>query len=253
MSNFSIPKHLLLAGAAVMAFAMPAHAQLDSALSAAKSSTAASAASQQRVEQMDDDADSMIREYRAVLQQKDNIALFVDQQDIYLRSQTSEIESLNRQLGTVEQIKQGMSPMMLKMAAELQDSINADLPFRLAERKARMDRIMNVLADPEVSPAEQYRQVLNGFKIEVTYGQGLDSYEGVHPTRPGNVVNFLRFGRTALLYISKDETEIARYNLETRSWDALDSGEALALRKAIRVANGEAAPEVVFAPVVVGN
>jgi len=181
---------------------------------------------------MDDDADSMIREYRAVLQQKDNIALFVDQQDIYLRSQTAEIESLNRQLGTVEQIKQGMSPMMLKMAAALQDSINADLPFRLAERKARMDRIMNVLADPEVSPAEQYRQVLNGFKIEVTYGQGLDSYEGVHPTRPGNVVNFLRFGRTALLYISKDESEIARYNLETRGWDAVDAGEALALRKA---------------------
>lgn len=253
MSNFSIPKHILLAGAAVMAFAMPAHAQLDSALSAAKSSTAASAASQQRVESMDDDADSMIREYRAVLQQKDNIALFVDQQDIYLSSQKAEIQSLNRQLGTVEQIKQGMSPMMLKMAAKLEDSINADLPFRLSERKARMERIKNVLADPNVPPAEQYRQVLNGFKIEVTYGQGLDSYEGTHPTRPGNVVNFLRFGRTALLYISKDESEIARYNLSAKSWDVLDGGEALALRKAIRVAKGEAAPEVVFAPVVVGN
>ena len=253
MSNFSITKHILLAGATVMAFAVPAHAQLDSALSAAKSSTAASAASQQRVEQMDDDADSMIREYRAVLQQKDNIALFVDQQDIYLRSQTAEIESLNRQLGTVEQIKQGMSPMMLKMAAALEDSVNADMPFRLAERKARVERIKNVLANPDVSPAEQYRQVLNGFKIEVTYGQGLDSYEGVHPTRPGNVVNFLRFGRTALLYISKDESEIARYNLATKSWDVLSGGEALALRKAIRVAKGEAAPEVVYAPVVVGN
>lgn len=253
MSNFSITKHILLAGATVMAFAAPAHAQLDSALSAAKSSTAASAASQQRVETMDDDADSMIREYRAVLQQKDNIALFVDQQDIYLRSQTAEIESLNSQLGTVEQIKQGMSPMMLRMAAALEDSVNADLPFRVAERQARIERIKAVLSDPEVSPAEQYRQVLNGFKIEVTYGQGLDSYEGVHPTRPGNVVNFLRFGRTALLYITKDESEIARYNLATKSWDPISSGEALALRKAIRVANGEAAPEVVFAPVVVGN
>jgi len=184
----------------------------------------------------DDAADSAIREYRAVLQQKDNIALFVDQQDIYLRSQTAEIDSLNNQLDTVEQIKQGMSPMMLKMAAALEDSVNADLPFRLA-----------------VSPAEQYRQVLNGFKIEVTYGQGLDSYEGVHPTRPGNVVNFLRFGRTALLFISKDETEIARYNLETKSWDPIDSNQAIPLRKAIRIAKGESAPDLVFAPIVVGN
>lgn len=253
MSNFSITKHALLAGAAMLALAAPAHAQLDSALSAAKSSTAASAASQQRVETMDDEADNMIREYRAVLQQKDNIALFVDQQDIYLQSQRAEIDSLNNQLGTVEQIKQGMSPMMLKMAAALEDSINADLPFRLAERKARVDRIKNVLADPDVSPAEQYRQVLNGFKIEVTYGQGLDSYEGVHPTRPGNVVNFLRFGRTSLLYITKDESEVARYNLSSRSWDVLSGDEALGLRKAIRVANGEAAPEVVYAPIVVGN
>ncbi len=236
-----------------MAFAVPAHAQLDSALSAAKSSTAASAASQQRVETMDDEADTMIREYRAVLQQKDNIALFVDQQDIYLQSQKAEIASLKRQLGTVEQIKQGMSPMMLKMAAALEDSVEADLPFRLNERRARIERIKNVLADPNVSPAEQYRQVLNGFKIEVTYGQGLDSYEGAHPTRPGNVVNFLRFGRTSLLYITKDESEVARYNLASRSWDVVSGDESLGLRKAIRVANGEAAPEVVFAPIVIGN
>ena len=131
--------------------------------------------------------------------------------------------------------------------------IRDSLPFRLSERRARIERIKNVLADPEVSPAEQYRQVLNGFKIEVTYGQGLDSYEGVHPTRPGNIVNFLRFGRTSLLYISKDETEIARYNISTKSWDSVDGGEALALRKAIRIANGEAAPDMVYAPVIVGN
>jgi len=102
--------------------AAPASAQLESALNTAKASTSASAASQQRVERLDDEADTAVREYRAVLQQKDNIALFVAQQDIFLQSQKSEIASLRRQLGTVEQIKQGMSPMMLKMAAEIEDS-----------------------------------------------------------------------------------------------------------------------------------
>lgn len=255
MSNFSIAKHLMLTGAAALAFAVPAHAQLDSALSAAKSSTASSAASQQRVEQMDDDADQAIREYRAVLQQKDNIALFVDQQDIYLQSQKAEIVSLNKQLGTVEQIKQGMSPMMLKMAAALEDAVEADIPFRMVERRDRIARIKAVLGDPDVSPAEQYRQVLNGFKIEVSYGQGLDSYEGAQPEAgmEGNVVNFLRFGRTSFVYITKDESVIKRFDTESREWVELDKGQALALRKAIRVANKEAAPEVVFAPVVVGN
>jgi len=173
--------------------------------------------------------------------------------DIFLQSQKSEIASLRRQLGTVEQIKQGMSPMMLKMAAEIEDSIKADMPFNLAERLARVDRMKNTLSDPNVSPAEQYRQVLNAFKIEVSYGQGIDSYEGMHPTKPGNVVNFLRFGRVSLIYMTKDESEVGRYNLDTKSWDILSGADALALRKAIRISRGEAAPDVVFAPVSVGN
>lgn len=251
MLKSTIAKRLMLASAAGLLFAAPAQAQLESALSTAKASTAASAASQRAVEEADDAADQASREYRAVLQQKDNIALFVAQQDIYLQSQTSEIQSLRNQLGTVEQIKQGMSPMMLKMAVKLEDAINSDLPFNMAERKARMEDVKTVLADPDVSPAEQYRRVLNAYKIEVSYGQGIDSYEGVHPTRPGNVVNFIRFGRTSLVYVTKDETEVAKYNLETKSWDVLAGADALALRQAIRIAKGEAAPAIVYAPVTI--
>jgi len=253
MLKSSIAKRLMLAGAAGLMMTTPASAQLESALNTAKASTSASAASQQRVERLDDEADTAVREYRAVLQQKDNIALFVAQQDIFLQSQKSEIESLRRQLGTVEQIKQGMSPMMLKMAAEIEDSINADMPFNLSERLARVERMKSTLADPDVSPAEQYRQVLNAFKIEVSYGQGIDSYEGMHPTKPGNVVNFLRFGRVSLVYMTKDESEVGRYNLDTQSWDVVTGADALALRKAIRISRGEAAPDVVFAPVTVSN
>lgn len=253
MSNFSIAKRLLLASALGLAFAAPASAQLENALSTAKASTAASSASQRQVEKLDDEADEMVREYRAVLQQKDNIALFVDQQDIYLQSQQAEIDSLNNQLATVESIKQGMVPMMLKMTAAIEDAINADVPFKRKERLERVARLQATLADPDVSPAEQYRQVLNAFKVEVAYGQGLDSYEGVHPTKPGNVVNFLRYGRVALVYMTKDESEVARYNTEDGSWEQLGGGQALDVRKAIRVAKGEAAPDIVYAPVSVSQ
>ena len=246
-------KRLWLAGAIGMMCASPASAQLESAVQAASASTRASAASQQTVTKLDDAADTAIREFRAVLQQKDNIALFVAQQEIFRESQISDIASLKRQLGTVDQIKQGMSPMMLKMAAALEDSIDNDLPFNLKERKARMEDVKNTLVNPDVSPAEQYRRVLNAFKIEVSYGQGIDSYEGVHPTRPGNVVNFIRFGRTSFVYISKDESELARYSLESKSWEPLTGADAIQMRQAIRVAKGEAAPDIVYAPVVVGN
>jgi len=250
MSKLSIAKRMLLSGAVGLALAVPAHAQLDSALSVAKSSTAASAASQERVASSDDAADTAVREFRAVQQQIDNIKLFVDQQNIFLASQKGEIDSLNNQLGTVESIKQGMVPMMLRMTIALEDSIKSDVPFLLEERLERVQRVKEALSNPNVSPAEQYRIVLNAFKIEVSYGQGLDSYEGAHPTRPGNVVNFLRFGRSSFVYMTKDESEIARYNVSNGSWEAIGGDQALAMRKAIRVAKGEAAPDIVYAPVV---
>ena len=187
MSKLSIAKRLLLTGAMGFAFTVPANAQLDSALSTAKSSTAASAASQDRVSTSDDAADTAIREFRAVQQQIYNIKLFVDQQNIFLASQKGEIDSLNNQLGTVEQIKQGMVPMMLRMTIALEDSIKSDIPFLMEERLERVQRVKEALSNPDVSPAEQYRIVLNAFKIEVSYGQGLDSYEGAHPTRAGNL------------------------------------------------------------------
>ena len=253
MLKISVAKRVLLASGVVgLLCATPAQAQLEQALQTAKRSTAQSAASQQRVADMDDDAGAKQREYRAVLQQIDNIRLFVDQQDIYLQSQDSEIESLNTQLSTVEQIKQGMSPMMLRMTYSIEDAIKADVPFKLEERMARVQRLKNTLGDPSVSPAEQYRQVLNAYKIEVSYGQGLDSYEGAHPTKPNSIVNFLRYGRVSLVYMTKDESEIGRYDMTSRTWEPVSTSEALGVRRAIRIANGEAAPGLVLAPVTVG-
>ncbi len=237
-----------MAGACVLAVAVPAQAQLEQALRVASSSTAASAAAQQRIETSDDDAETAARDYRAVLQQIDNMKLFVDQQDIYLRGQAGDIEALNRQLGSVEQVKRGMVPMILLMAARIEDSVNSDMPFKMRERQERLERMKATLADPSVTPTEQYRQVLAAYKNEVAYGQGLDSYEGAHPTNPGEKVDYLMFGRLSLLYMSKDEQDLGYYDMESKSWKSVDQSNALQVRQAIRIANGEAAAEIVFAP-----
>jgi len=238
-----------LAGACVLAVAMPAQAQLEQALRVAKSSTAASAAAQRQVEQSDDTAESAARDYRAVLQQIDNMKLFVDQQDIYLRGQDGDIKALQRQLGSVEQVKRGMVPMMLLMAARIEDSVNNDMPFKMRERQERLSRLKETLGDPSITPTEQYRQVLAAYKNEVAYGQGMDAYEGAHPKKPGVKVDFLMFGRMSLIYMTKDESDLGYYSMAERDWVDLDSKNALQVRQAIRIANGEAAPEIVYAPV----
>jgi hypothetical protein len=241
------------AGALALTTALPAQAQLETALSAARQSSAASAAAQRQVEEADDAAGSAVREYRAVLQQLDNTRLFVAQQQIFLDSQASEIISVRNQLGTVEQIKQGMSPMMLRMTVELEDAIRADVPFRVVERMDRVARVQNALANPSVSPAEQYRQVLNAYKIEATYGYSTERYQGVHPEQPGNVVDFIRFGRTSFIFIDKRDGSAKRYDINSGGWVALEDIDINQIRQTIRVAREQAAPEVIYAPVTAAN
>ncbi len=253
MLKSSIAKRLMLASIGIGMLATPAHAQLDRALSIAKSSTAAAAASQQRVEQLDDQADTASREFRAVLQQIENIKLFVDQQQIFKDNQDAEIASLNRQLGSVELVKQGMNPMMLKMVVALEDSVNNDLPFLKNERLAEIEKLKAGIGDPDITPADLYRNILDAFKNEVNYGLGVGSYEGAHPTRPGNVVNFVHFGRTAFIYTTKDESEIARYDINAREWKLLEGADAITYRQATRIAREEAAPAIIYAHVISGE
>ena len=256
MLKISYSKSLLVACSALglsLVAAAPASAQLERALEVAKSSTAQSQSAQRQIDSANDRAGSMKREYLAVLQQKDNIELFVKQQDIFLESQSNELDSLRLQLATVEQTKQNMAPMMLRMVVKLEDMVESDVPFRLAERRARVDRLKGYLADPTVSPAEQYRQILNAYKVEVTYGQGLDAYEDSHPSDPTRYVNYVRYGRVSFLYVTKDESEMGRYNMESGAWEPITASEAPGVRRAIRVALEESAPEMVTAPIVVGG
>ena len=238
------------AGASVLLAAGLAHAQLDSALQEAKSATAAAAAAQSQIDDLDDRASAATREYSATLQQADNLRLFVDRQDIFLESQRSELDSLRRQLATVESIKQGVVPMMLNMVVQLEDSIGSDIPFRQRERMARLNDVKAIISDPDVSPAEQYRRILNAYEIEANYGYQVESYEGAHPNRPGNIVNFVRFGRTSWVYVTKDESEVGTYDLASGEWRPVSGADEITVRRAIRVANEEAAPEVIYAPVV---
>ena len=107
---------------------------------------------------------------------------------------------------------------------------------------------MNTLADPSEQPVEQYRQLLTAYTNEVNLGNGMDSYEGPHPEDPNRTVDYLHFGRVAFVYMTKEEDEIAYYNLQDRTWEQADTGLALEMRQAIRMANGEATQDLVVVP-----
>lgn len=216
-------------------------------------------------------------QYSRLLQQIQDQKLTLAQKQVFVAGQQDKIAGLNAQLKGIGGTKEAIGPMIDKMVASLGREINADYPFRLQDRLARFNRLKEFVETDGNSVGEKYRRALNVYKIEVNYGQSLESYKGNHPVTPtvrqgddryahdeaGERIiseatglpvelfdgDYLRYGRTALIYMSKDGSDVLRYDLSAREWATLKSGGS-DVRKAIRVSRGEVAPGVVMAPLL---
>ena len=200
-----------------------------------------------------DNPAAAINEYKTILTQTDSTTLFLSKLDLDLKSQALKKNVLLEQIAKTPANRKAVIPMMLRMAAELERSVEEDMPFLLTQRREDIQNLKKILAAPDALPGEQYTQLLKAYKREVEYGKILHAYEGPHPNKAGQRVDFLGFGRIALLYMSKNEKDIGYYHLDesgkASSWKPLRTKNALAIRQAIRVARSEAAPELVLAPV----
>ena len=72
--------------------------------------------------------------------------------------------------------------------------------------------------------AENFRQVLEVYKIENEYGRKIEAYDAsidFNGDGQERKVDIFRVGRIALLYKTEDGKEVGRWNNETRSWEEL--------------------------------
>lgn len=235
-------------------------------------------------------SDAEVR-YAALLQQIENLKLTITQREAYLATQQDTIASLQGQIERTDDLAAAVDPMLAKMATAIEGEIQTDVPFKVGERYARLDKLKEDLANPEVRVGDKMRRALNIYDIEVAYGSSLEAYGGNHPVNPGtryaaceadiaSVVcdlskgqkealdagralrdlrdeifdgDYLRYGRLALSYMQKDGSEAFRYDPMSKEWVALNAAQTLELRRGLRTARGEAAPAVVNAPVYISN
>lgn len=232
-----------LGGAAV------AQQQLSRALSTATQSTAAGAAAQARIDRIDDETNSVVGEYRAALQETETVALNVEQQRIFLRSQQNEIDSISSQIARVDEVQDQLLPMMLRMIGNLEDFVNADVPFQMGERQDRIQKLKDLMEDPAQSPSERYRQIINAYQIELSYGNQTTSYSEplVIDGSEARKVEFLRVGRVTLMYTDTDAS-MHIWSQANKAWEDLPSSYALDISSATRIALEQKTPEVFPAP-----
>jgi len=207
------------------------------------------AAAQKRIDEISDETDDLLRQYRSVLKSIDSIDLYNKQMRSLLTAQEDEIASLLDQVSRVQSVGRSVTPLMLRMVDAIEKFVELDVPFLIDERTKRIAGLREMMARADVTTAEKFRQVMEAYQIENEYGRTIEAYRAslIQDGRE-STVDFLRFGRIALVYQALDESESGRWDQETKSWLPLDSNYRSSIRDGLRIARKQAAPDLVRLP-----
>lgn len=256
MSNNNIRKSLIasaLAGAFMFVGGV-AHATTVADITKAGADNAkAAAASQEKINNIYDQSQELLAEYRALVEQTENLKVYNDHVATLVKDQNDNLASLEKQIGTIEGTKQGIVPLMYKMVDTLEAFIKADMPIDITKRLERVQRVRDALASASVNTSEQYRLVLDAYNAEKQLGAANTIYTYTDKLNVGGqerTVNFVHVGRIAFLAMSLDEKQAWMYNKNTSAWEELGQEYLDATKKTIRVAAKQAAPELLKLPVI---
>lgn len=205
--------------------------------------------SQKRIDELANESDALFARYSIALRQIDSIRVYNAQMAKLLDSQAQELESLNGQLGRVEVVGRSVTPLMLRMIDALDAFVSLDLPFLEDERRERVEALRELMPRSDVTNAEKYRRIMEAYQIENEYGRSIEAYrETLDQDGREVTVDFLRFGRIALVYQTLDESERGVWDQASRSWKPLDDSYRSAIRQGLRIARKQAAPDLIFLP-----
>lgn len=201
--------------------------------------------SQQTIEKLDDQTQQLLNEYRQIRAETEQLSLYNRQMAAIVHNQDQELESLARQITEIERTERGILPLMSRMLDSLEQFVALDTPFLPQERSARIALLNDVLTRADVTVSEKFRRVLEAYQVEVDYGRNIEAYRG----QMDNIsYDFLRVGRLALYRISNDGQHAWLWHKGQNQWLALDDGYMRDLRKALKVAQQIAAPELMVLP-----
>jgi len=209
----------------------------------------AAKATQEKIDQLSEEAQQMLAEYRSARDQAANLEVYNDQLARQVASQRKKIESVRAQLESIEETRQQFVPMMTRAVDALGEFVSRDLPFKPEERKAKVKELRDLLGRADVSTAETFRQIMAAYQQEVKYGRTIESYRrGLKLDGEMRTVRVLRIGRVALLYQTLDGQRTGRWNPAAGEWQSLGNDYRAAVEKGLQVASEQAPPDLLRAP-----
>ncbi|MEO9945494.1 DUF3450 domain-containing protein [Paraglaciecola sp.] len=210
----------------------------------------AAAKSQEKINNLYEQSQELFVEYRGIVDETENLKVYNDYVATLVADQQRGIDSLQTQIDGIEGVKRGIVPLMFRMIDSLEQFIDLDVPINLEERKERVERLRDVMANSNVTTSEQFRQVIEAYQIENAYGKKITSYQGTFDYQGTEVtVDFFNLGRTALMALSLDQKQAWIWDNDARAWEVLDDSYVSSVVYAVRMANALVPPDLLELPI----
>ncbi|HHL33940.1 MAG TPA: DUF3450 domain-containing protein [Desulfobulbaceae bacterium] len=203
--------------------------------------------SQKKIDKTVDQTDKIIGDYKGVLRTIEGLRVYNAQLQRQIDLQVVEMGKLSKSIKGVTYVKRQITPLMMNMVKALGEFIDNDLPIKREERKAGIERLNELMLNPNVDASEKFRSVFELYQIESEYGRAVQAYTD-KVTLGGNEleVDMLHIGRIALVYQTRDGEQSGMWDQASQSWVPLDDSYRKPIKLALAVAQKKAAADTLL-------
>ena len=230
--------------------ALPAGNKLNRLINEQITNHKAGAASQKKVTALAQHTRDLTYKYRNTIRQTQTARAYNRQLRQFIKEQQQENISLREQITEVKKTRKAVIPLMLDMYSTLEKFISLDLPFLLKERQKRLNTLKTILNRADIAISEKYRRLIEAYQIEIQYGKTIEAYQGIQNINGRQLsVNYLRVGRLALIYQTRDESRQAYWDHTQKQWTDMPSRYSSEIASGLQIARKQKAPSLLVVPV----
>lgn len=200
---------------------------------------------QSRLDEADDETRELLGELRRLEVETrrlevDNLTLAAD-----LAAREATLGRRDSALNGLEDVRAALPGLNRGLSTRLAQWVNRDLPFLVEERRARVASL-----DDETLPVtERLERLLSAWRGELAYGRETDAWRGyLNDGDSRREVDFLRMGRVGLYYLTPDGRQGGVWRAGESRWKALEDRQRAEVRKGLRIARDQRAPEMLELP-----
>ncbi len=201
---------------------------------------------QARIDEADDETRELLRELRRIEAEArrlegDNLARVSR-----LAERETRLDRREAALDGLEGTRAALPALNRRLSARLAQWVDRDLPFLVEERRARVAS----LDDATLPATERLERLLSAWRSELAYGRETDAWRGyLTDGETRREVDFLRLGRVGLYYLTPDGRQGGAWRAGESRWKALQDDQRAEVRKGLRIARDQRAPELLELPV----